>query len=202
MEMEKRCAFIREWVPSLQAGRSSRPGFDLDCETVTDGVLRDWIVAVKGIGVRSIICLLSEAEMEWWYSHLPRGLVGAYQAARIEAVSIPVPLDIPGVLTQKQMKDLEEAFARLPRPTLIHCSAGQVRSGAALRHLVEHIIVRGHQVDAATDAEISRLIRNAAFRHGACSPPNSGAWDGRLRTPCVAARAGWHGSVGGLSGRD
>jgi hypothetical protein len=169
MPKETRCAFIREWIPVLQSGRSSRPGLEVEEGPVPIEVIRDWITSVKDIGVRSIICLLSEPEMEWWYSHLPGGLLRAYEAARIEAVSIPVPLDIPGILAPKHLRDLEEAFARLPRPTLIHCSAGQVRSGAALRHLVARMPVPDHPVEPADDAEISRLIQNSALRHRVCA---------------------------------
>jgi protein tyrosine phosphatase (PTP) superfamily phosphohydrolase (DUF442 family) len=140
---------------------------------VSSEAVSDWILAVKALGVRSVICLLSKPELRW-YEHLKGGLLGAYHAAGLETMSLPVPLDAPGVLTRKHLEQLEAAFARLPRPMVIHCSAGMVRSGAAVAYLVEHSLATT-LAKPPTDPEILRRIRNSKREYTSCAM-RSGAY--------------------------
>ncbi len=158
---------FREWVPRLQIGRAYRPGYDSKKLITTPEAVRDWILGVKALGVRSVISLLSEPELRW-YEHLPGGLVGSYQSAGLETLSLPVPMDIPGVLTRNHLEQLEAAFERLPRPMVIHCSAGLVRSGAAVAHLVQKIPLITSP-ERPMDPEILRRIRNSKREHASCA---------------------------------
>jgi hypothetical protein len=150
---------FREWVPRLQVGRAYRPGYDSEELITTLESVRNWILGVKALGVRSVISLLSEPELRW-YEHLPGGLMGSYQLAGLETFSLPVPMDIPGVLTPNHLEQLESAFERLPRPMVIHCSAGLVRSGAAVAHLAQRISITASP-ESSTNPEILRRIRNS-----------------------------------------
>ena len=80
----------------IQIGRAYRPGYGMEHAVIPPEVVSEWIIGIKAMEARSVICLLSKPELEW-YSHLPGGLLETYQAAGLDAVSIPVPMD-PGVL--------------------------------------------------------------------------------------------------------
>lgn len=159
---------FREWNPHLQIGRAYRPGYNSEQLITTPDSVRDWILRVKALGVRSVISLLSEAELRW-YGHLPGGLLGSYQSAGLEAFSLPVPMDIPGVLTRNHLEQLDAAFDRLPRPLVIHCSAGLVRSRAAVDHLAQRISQSTPIEMPCMDPEILRRIRNSKREHGSCA---------------------------------
>ena len=146
---------FRDWVPRLQIGRAYRPGYDSKQLITTSESVQDWILGVKALGVRSVISLLSEPELQW-YEHLPGGLLGIYQSTGLRTFSLPVPLDIPGVLTPNHLEQLEAAFERLPRPLVIHCSAGLIRSGAAVAHLVQKISLITSPEMPSVDPEIRR----------------------------------------------
>ena len=165
---------IREWLPKLQIGRAYRPGYGMHHTVIPPEVVSEWIIGIRAIEARSVICLLSKPELEW-YSHLPGGLLGTYQAAGLEAVSIPVPMD-PGVLTAKNLKQLEESFIRLPKPVVIHCHAGLVRSGAAVAHLVENHSRLITDMPTPMDASILRLIRNSKREHSIRCALRSGGY--------------------------
>lgn len=159
---------FREWNPHLQIGRAYRPGYGSGQLITRLGLVRDWILGVKALGVCSVISLLSEAELRW-YEHLPGGLLGSYQSAGLEAFSIPVPLDTPDVLTRNHLEQLDAAFERLPRPLVIHCSAGLIRSRAAVDHLIQNNSQSASIKIACMDPEILRRIRNSKREHTSCA---------------------------------
>lgn len=165
---------IREWLPKLQIGRAYRPGYGLHHAVVSLEIVSEWIVGIKAIEAQSVICLLNQPELEW-YSHLPGGLLGIYQAAGLKAVGIPVPMD-PGVLEAKHLKQLEQAFIQLPKPVVIHCHAGLVRSGAAVAHLVANHDRLTTNRRTSMDANILRLIRNSKREHSMRCALRSGGY--------------------------
>ena len=165
---------IREWLPKIQIGRAYRPGYGMDHAVIPPEVVSEWIIGIKAMEARSVICLLSKPELEW-YSHLPGGLLGTYQAAGLDAVSIPVPMD-PGELAAKHLKRLEEAFVRLPKPVVIHCHAGLVRSGAAVAHLVANHSRLTTDMPTPMEASILRLIRNSKREHSIRCALRSGGY--------------------------
>ena len=124
---------IRDWLPALGLGRASRPGSDSGAANLGPAVDR-WVKTVRAHGIRSVICLLSQEELDR-YAHLPGGLLGRYEQLGLEARSIPVPADRTPVLTGEDRRALVEFYKDLPKPVLVHCSAGIYRSGAAVRYL-------------------------------------------------------------------
>jgi len=165
---------LREWLPKLQIGRAYRPDYGTHHAVIPPEVVREWIVGIKAMETLSVICLLSERELEW-YSHLPGGLLATYRAAGLDAVCIPVPMD-PGVLDAEDLKQLEEAFIRLPKPVVIHCHAGLVRSGAAVAHLVANQDRLITDTPPSMDANILRLIRNSRREHSIGCALRSGGY--------------------------
>ena len=127
---------IREEIPNmLQA--SPRPGYGSGWNTpVKLPAVESWIHAARATGVRSILVLLDEQHLGL-YGSLPDGLLAVYRAAGFEVAHISVVEYANPPLNAEQLQRLEQHFARLPKPVLIHCSAGVVRTGAAVAHLRE-----------------------------------------------------------------
>lgn len=159
-----------EWLPSLALGRASRPGWDwLGDAPVPTAVVDQWVETIKAHGVQSVICLLSQEELNW-YSEVPGGLLGRYQHRGIGTASVPVPLNRRPLLTEGDLDAIVQAFEDLSKPVVVHCSAGMVRSGKAVRHLAALLADSGTKSSSeAEPKEILRLIRNSRKAYSICA---------------------------------
>lgn len=126
---------INKWVPWLSLGRAPRPGNNSGRANLARAVDK-WVKDIQAQGIQSVICLLSEEELDL-YSQLPGGLLNRYRQLGLAAVSIPVPMDRTPILTSQDNSSIATAYEELPKPLVVHCSAGIMRSGAALQHLIE-----------------------------------------------------------------
>jgi len=114
---------------------SSRPGYDYGRNSpVAAEVVGDWIGAAKSQGVKSIVCLLNEQHLKL-YGAVPGGLLQAYRDAGFEVGHVPVVDHQRPPLSAEELAVVERKFEELPKPVLVHCSAGIDRTGAAVRHL-------------------------------------------------------------------
>ncbi len=100
-----------------------------------------WVDRVIQAGFRSVISLLEVAQLERHYVRgglnlHPEGLLGYYRSRGLAVESIPcTDYQMPTVLQKQQVRD---AFQRLPKPVLLHCSAGIDRSSPVAAFLSEH----------------------------------------------------------------
>ena len=125
---------IREEIPDVLFA-TSRPGYDYGANApVTPEVVAHWIAEVESMGAKSIICLLNDQHLKL-YGALPDGLLQAYRDAGFEVGHVPVVDHQRPPLSGIELKSVEQHFNELPKPTLIHCSAGVDRTGAAVRYL-------------------------------------------------------------------
>ena len=66
----------------------------------------------------------------------PQGLLGYYESRSLAVASVPcTDYQRP---TEDQIQCVLEAFRRLPRPVLLHCSAGIDRTAPVAAFLSEH----------------------------------------------------------------
>ena len=100
-----------------------------------------WVNRVIRAGFRSVISLLEVVQLERHYVRgglnlHPEGLLGFYRSCGLAVDSIScTDYQTPSVLQKQQVLD---AFRRLPKPVLLHCSAGIDRSSPVAAFLSEY----------------------------------------------------------------
>jgi protein tyrosine phosphatase len=134
---------IREEIPG-QLYASARPGYDFGRnQPVARASVEHWIGSATEIGVRSVLCLLNAQHLCLYDDPVHGGLLDAYRNAGFTVAHLPVQDHVSPPLTPEELKRVAEHFEILPKPVVIHCSAGVDRTGAAVRHLKQL-----HQPDA------------------------------------------------------
>lgn len=86
----------------------------------------DWVERMKQLGIRSVICLLEDRQLDRYYVRgglnlHERGLLGYYESQGLEVRRFPATdYQRP---QEALMRLVLEAFDALPKPVLLHCSA-------------------------------------------------------------------------------
>lgn len=122
-------------IPNLLY-RSERPGYSGgENVPVRMGEVQCWIDAAQSLGIVSIICLLDEEHLCLY----PDGdLLGIYRTAGFEIRHVPVRDHFIPSLTDEQFAAVLQAYRELPKPVLMHCSAGLGRTSVACGHILDH----------------------------------------------------------------
>lgn len=127
------------WVIRDQLARSSRPGYADERDAMVARMDVDrWLEKVRSVGIKSIICLLAEDQLVL-YSSLPSGLVAYYQQAGFSVAHIPAHDYQSPPLTARHLEQIWNAYQSLPKPVLVHCSAGRDRTGCAIKYITDRV---------------------------------------------------------------
>ena len=119
-----------EWVLPELLAKSPRPGYP-GREGTSKEVVDEWIENIRAMGVRSIICFLSDHQLAF-YSDLPSGLIQYYRDAGFDVAHIPEDDYKSPPLSEEGVREAVASFERLQKPVLVHCSAGLARTGMAI----------------------------------------------------------------------
>ena len=121
------------WVKAGVLARGSRPGWWDERGIAL--VVREYVARVRAMGIHSIVCLLSQGELVRYYAVHGVNLFAAYREAGLQLAHVPVTDHEKPPLGTGDLFKLRIMLSDLPRPWLIHCSAGIDRTGCAVKHL-------------------------------------------------------------------
>ncbi len=128
------------WIRDGLLATSQRPGYSPGAEfSVSRQAIDDWIAEKRSAGIASIICLLAGDQLPLYDRALPQGLLQFYSESGFAVANIPSPDGMTDPFTVEQLEQAWQAFQDLPKPVLVHCSAGHDRTGRVVTFLLDRL---------------------------------------------------------------
>ena len=135
--------FNLQWVVPGILARSCRPCYNDDIPTKL--LVKKWLKEVAGMKIKSILCLLSQEQLDEFYGAYGIQLLDLYRVQGFIVGHVPVPDYQMPPLSSSDLAIIEKALSKLTRPWLIHCSAGIDRTGAAVEFVQKQVLSKGQK---------------------------------------------------------
>jgi protein-tyrosine phosphatase len=134
-----------KWILPAQLAISPRPGYGPGAEFgVPREAVERWSQEMKAAGISSIICLLAGDQLPLYDRALPDGLLRYYEQAGFQVAHIATVDGQKDPFTAAQLQTAWSAYSCLPKPVLVHCSAGFDRTGRVIDHLLDRLHLTRH----------------------------------------------------------
>jgi len=131
---------VANWVVPGLIATSPRPGYVPGPEfNVPLEKVHEWVERAQGLGIASIMCLLHNDQLPLYSRSLPGGLIEFYRSQGFFVAHIPTYDGLTVPFTPEQYEEAWELFRELPKPVLVHCSAGMDRTGRIVRYLLDRL---------------------------------------------------------------
>lgn len=131
---------MASWVVPGLIATSPRPGYTPGAEyNVPLDRVEEWVERARALGIASIICLLHNDQLPLYSRALPGGLLDFYRDQGFVVAHIPTFDGLTVPFRAEQYEEAWESFRRLPKPVLVHCSAGMDRTGRIVRYILDRI---------------------------------------------------------------
>ena len=128
---------MANWVVEDVLATSPRPGFRPGPEhTVPEGVVEAWLREADELGIRSVICLIGADQLWLYRKSVPEGLISRYRSSGLDVEHIGTEDQQTHPFTPEDLERAWQAFKRMPKPVLVHCSAGMDRTGRVVAHIM------------------------------------------------------------------
>lgn len=123
------------WSVSRVVARAPRPGYPHDAVSRTE--VEDWVREARSLGIVTVICLMSDAELGIYSAALAvvGGLLGFYRSRGLAVRHIPMDPARDPAATDEQLTQVVEAFDKSDKPVLLHAGADDARTDAAVEKL-------------------------------------------------------------------
>lgn len=129
-----------KWILDSELAISPRPGYRPGAEfRVPRAAVDAWVEEMRAAGIASIICLLAGDQLPLYERALPGGLIQHYADAGFVVAHIPTADGQTEPFTNEQLDAAWIAYRRLPKPVLVHCSAGFDRTGRVVNHVLRRL---------------------------------------------------------------
>jgi hypothetical protein len=128
------------WIRPGELATGQRPGYTPGAElTVSLSAVQSWIEEKRAAGIASIICLLAGDQLPLYSRALPQGLLRFYEQSGFAVVNIASSDGLTEPYSPDQLDAAWQAYQALPKPVLVHCSAGHDRTGRIVAYLLQRL---------------------------------------------------------------
>ncbi|MFM8419514.1 MAG: hypothetical protein ACKOEQ_05250 [Verrucomicrobiota bacterium] len=120
-----------QWIIQDVLAVGQRPGYP--SARVPAPMVEQWLASLRQHGIRSLLNLMADEEMDFYYRALGQSLVGFCEDAGFVVRRVSI-LDGDVILPLSVVRSRAvAAFEAMPPPVLVHCSAGAERSVEAAK---------------------------------------------------------------------